>query len=77
MNIDDVIRSVEKERPDLAEKLRALASTASGDSAKLNIDVHFRLEKFEGDVTPDSKPFEIIEGGSVGGVDLPTVIKTF
>lgn len=49
--------------------LIASAGDKSGiDAPKLKINIHYKLEKFEGDYSPDKKPFDVIEGeDSIGG----------
>jgi hypothetical protein len=64
-----------RENPQLAEMLKKLAedkvNKEGGDIKKLKVNVNWKLQKFEGDVTPESKPFEVIEGG----FNQPTVVK--
>ncbi len=64
-----------RENPELAGMLKKLAEEKvkkeGGTIEKLKVNVNWKLQKFEGDVTPDSKPFEVIEGG----FNQPTVVR--
>lgn len=60
--VADQIRSA---WPDKAAEIDlAIAETEAGrrDGLTITGSVRYRLEKFEGDITPDSTPVEIIEG---------------
>lgn len=63
MNLQELIAQVEPVNPALAAALRDLAPKEETDLSKLKVQVNFKLEKFEGEAGPDSKPFEVIEGG--------------
>lgn len=60
--IADDLRSVWPEKA--AEIDRAIAAAVAGqrDGVSVSVGIRFKLEKFEGEIRPDSVPFETIEG---------------
>lgn len=74
---EQFLKQIEAENPELAENIKqydpqtmellllAIAQkqvSENADLAGIKVDLKYKLEKFEGEVTEDSKPFEVIEG---------------
>lgn len=61
-----VADSIRAQWPDKAAEIdRAVAEVTAGkrDSVTVNAGMRYRLEKFEGEITPGKQPYEVIEGG--------------
>lgn len=71
------LNQIEIENPELAEKIKAqppeLVNTllylvaqkqvsSKKDLASINVGINYKLEKFEGEVSENSIPYEVIEG---------------
>lgn len=70
MNLAEFIAVIEVGNPELAAQLRQIAEDMKKDITELKVTETFRLEKFDGEYTPDKQPFEVIEGAS----DRETVV---
>jgi hypothetical protein len=60
--VADELRTVWPEKAAEIERAIAQARAGQSDGVKVNVGIRFKLEKFEGEMSPGKAPVEVIEG---------------